>query len=412
MVSTRRYLRSNINNSQLTILILLFAMLVWDIGIPGFSIIPTLIIASFAIILNFHSKKLLISRTDITLMSFGCLCLVISLMNFVFIPNADIFEALRMIRFFIAMVSIWIICNAWNVTMKDSFLIIIVVLLVHSFVLGLQIISYDFKVISASFIGLTKELFDLRGFGLTGAYDTAGAFLCIAILFIFAYKKWAPFIRYSLIIFIWALGFSTGRTFMLVGSAIVTLLLLYSIFSARGTKIEKYVLFQSIVLIGFVSGFLYSIFSDLWLLTTYRFLNLDESANTIAYAGYYAGSGNVLTTINNFNFSSNIQYFFGTGKTLTQIDIGFLKTLYTYGFIIGPLMLLYMFILIFLAYKKFEKMDLRIVGLAFFMVFVIYNIKMQSFFSSGYSEILFLILFAKESFDVKHRKVGRLKNSY
>ena len=412
MINTGTYFERNLNNLQLTILISFFALLIWDIALPGFSIIPTLIIASLAIILGFYSKKLLISRTETTLILFGFMLLVLSLACFLLMPNADIFEVLRMFRFFIAMISIWIICNVWNVTMRDSLLIIIAVLLIHSIAMGLQIISYDFKIFSASFIGMTKELFVLRSFGLTGAYDTAGAFLCIAILFIYAYKNWSPLTRYTLIIFIWAIGFSTGRTFMLAGSIIVISLMLYSLFSSRGTRGEKYVIFQSIILIGFIAGYLYTIFSDLFLITLEQTFDLDNLGGSDQRdAGYYAGSANTLADTSSFNLSNNMEYLFGTGKTLVQSDIGFLKTFYTYGFIIGPFMLLYIFLLIYLVYKKFLKMNLKIVGLTFFMVYVIYNIKMQSFFSSGYSEILLLLLFAKQSFNVKYRHVDKLNNS-
>ena len=132
MINTGIYFERNLNNLQLTIMISFFALLIWDIALPGFSIIPTLIIASLAIILGFYSKKLLISRTEITLILFGFMLLVLSLACFLLMPNADIFEVLRMFRFFIAMISIWIICNVWNVTMRDSLLIIIAVLLIHS----------------------------------------------------------------------------------------------------------------------------------------------------------------------------------------------------------------------------------------------------------------------------------------
>ena len=281
----------------------------------------------------------------------------------------------------------------------------------HSIALGLQIISYDFKIFSASFVGMTKELFVLRGFGLTGAYDTAGAFLCIAILCIYAYKNWSPFIRYTLIILIWTIGFSTGRTFMIAGSIIVISLMLYSLFSSRGTGREKYVLFQSIILLSFIAGYLYTIFSDILLITLEQTFNLNNLGGSYQRdSGYYAGSANTLADTSAFNLSSNMEYLLGTGKTLFQSDIGFLKTFYTYGFIIGPLMSLYIFLLIYLVYKKFLKMNLKIVGLIFFMVYVIYNIKMQAFFSSGYSEILLLLLFAKESFNVKYRHADKLNN--
>ena len=90
-----------------------------------------------------------------------------------------------------------------------------------------------------------------------------------------------------------------------------------------------------------------------------------------------------------------MEYLLGTGKTF-QSDIGFLKTFYTYGFIIGPLMSLYISFNLF-GLQEILKNELKDCGIIFFMVYVIYNIKMQAFFSSGYSEILLLLLFAKES---------------
>ena len=68
---------------------------------------------------------------------------------------------------------------------------------------------------------------------------------------------------------------------MIVGSIIVISLMLYSLFSSRGTGCEKYVLFQSIILLSFIAGYLYTIFSDILLITLEQTFNLNNLGEVI-----------------------------------------------------------------------------------------------------------------------------------
>ncbi|MDA8755066.1 hypothetical protein N9M70_05670, partial [Luminiphilus sp.] len=204
-----------IQGIRLITLVAIYALLIWSINFPGFSFIPTLSVFFLAVVLLVGSDRILIDGNDIVILFFALTLLILTTGWFFLFSDADFFQVLRMFRFFIAMLSIWLICNIWNVTFKDSLLVLTIVLLVHVFALVLQIFSFDLKLLFSVLVGMEKEIFVLRGFGLTAAYDTAGAFLCFVMLFIHASKNLSPFSRYSLIIFVWATGFSTGRTFML-----------------------------------------------------------------------------------------------------------------------------------------------------------------------------------------------------
>ncbi|MDA8754871.1 hypothetical protein N9M70_04645, partial [Luminiphilus sp.] len=116
-----------------------------------------------------------------------------------------------------------------------------------------------------------------------------------------------------------------------------------------------------------------------------------------AYSGYYAGSGNVLANYSAFNIKDEIGYLIGTGRTLHDSDLGFLKTFYTYGFIVGSMLHLYFATLLYFVYRKFSRVNLQLVGFLVAMVFFVYNVKMQAFYSSGYSEILLLLLFSMDT---------------
>lgn len=388
-----------IQGIRLITLIAIYALLIWSINFPGFSFIPTLSVFFLAVVLLVGSDRILIDGNDIVILFFALTLLILTTGWFFLFPDADLFQVLRMFRFFIAMVSIWLISHIWNITFNDSLFVLIIVLLIHVFALALQIFSYELKLLFAALVGLKSEIFMLRGFGLTSAYDTAGAFLCFVMLFIYASKNVSPFSRYSLIIFVWAVGFSTGRTFMLVGSTIFLVLLLQGLFSSRASRREKFVVLQFMILVIFIASFLMNIFGDLALQTIDRlFDDYDyEAQGNQTYSGYYAGSGNVLADTNAFNVVDEIGYLIGTGKTLHNSDLGFLKTFYTYGFIFGSMLNIYFITLLYFVYRKFSRMNLQLVGFLVAMIFFVYNVKMQSFYSSGYSEIMLFLLFSKET---------------
>ncbi len=396
-----------IQGIRLITLIAIYALLIWSINFPGFSFIPNLSVFFLAVVLLVGSDRILIDGNDIVILFFALTLLILSTGWFFLFPDADFFQVLRMFRFFIAMVSIWLISHIWNITFNDSLFVLIIVLLIHAFALALQIFSYELKLLFAALVGLKKEIFVIRGFGLTSAYDTAGALLCFVMLFIHASKNASPFSRYSLIVFVWAVGFSTGRTFMIVGSAIFLVLSLQGLFSSRVSRRERFVVLQFAILVIFIAGFLMNIFSDLVLETIGRsFDGYDYQAQgNQTYSGYYAGSGNVLADASAFNITDEIGYLIGTGKTLHNSDLGFLKTFYTYGFIVGSMLSIYFITLLYFVYRKFSRMNLQLVGFLVVMIFFVYNVKMQSFYSSGYSEIMLLLLFSKETSLTKSNQV-------
>ena len=55
------------------------------------------------------------------------------------------------------------------------------------------------------------------------------------------------------------------------------------------------------------------------------------------------------------------------------------------------------YVLCYFVYRKFSRMNLQLVGFLVAMIFFVYNVKMQSFYSSGYSEIMLFLLFSKET---------------
>lgn len=384
---------------KLFTLVTIFALLMWSIDIPGFSFIPTLSVFLLAVVLVLSSDRPLSKSKNILIIGFAFTLLFLSLVWFFLFPDADLFQVLRMSRFFVAMVAIWVISSVWNVTFKDSLLVLTIVLLVHVFALVLQFFSFELKLLFAVLVGAKQEVFALRGFGLTAAYDTAGAFLCFVMLFIYASKNLGPFSRYSLILFVFTIGHSTGRTFMIFGSTICCLLLLHSLISSHTSRREKFFVLQAALLLIFIIGFLFNIFGDLILQTIGRlFTSFDyQIQDSQTYGGYYAGSGSVLADASSFDITDEVGYLIGTGRTLVHSDIGFLKTFYTYGFIVGSMMQLYFIYLLYLVFRKFSRMNLNLVGFLFVVTFFIYNIKMQSFYSSGYSEILLLLLFSMDT---------------
>ena len=377
-------------------LIFITAILVWSIGLPGFSVIPNLILLFFTLLLLKKHGLPIIKLRDFNFLLCAYSLLILSVAWFLIIADSAEFQVFRMARFFISGACIWVILNIWKVAFGTVVKILLIVLLFHALALALQIFSFPLKLWFAAIVGVETELFEFRGFGLTTAYDTAGAYICFAILFLYASKLWTPWIRFGLLLGLWALGLSTGRTFFLIGTVITLSLLCHVMCSRESSKSERIIGLSGLLVFLAVVVPLWAIYGDLVIDTTKTMFALDSALSGAQHSesGYNLGSGNVLLDMFYFPLDKEIEYLIGTGQTHHSSDIGFLKTFYTYGIFVGTLMSSFMLVILYFVGKMFSEIKLSFVGVFFAGLIIVYNIKMQSFFSSGYSEIIFLLLYS------------------
>lgn len=277
--------------------------------------------------------------------------------------------------------------------------VLIAVLLVNAVVVVVSIIMPDIKAYLAELYGFDKRFVDLRSFGLTAGYDTAG-YLCVigAILsFIGAYYRAA--VRYSLIglVFVAATVF-TSRSSMLL--AIILMAGVCAVYILNGRWSLK-VISLGYIAVG-VSVAIYYVAP--LILLTFELGILQES--NIDYTSNYAETD--LSSWYEAMWAlpeDPVSVLFGTGKNVETSDVGYVKLIYMIG-VVGLLLVNLIYVYMFYVVKVLNhlaksgtiQMDIggRILAhslMAIIFLMFIVNIKNLYFLTRGYHELIVIMFF-------------------
>ena len=386
-----------------------------NINIPGYDLVPiaclffiTLLSAKY----SFFSISIPSNIIHLWLLIGAYLCY--SFFFSLFYIDFDINEDLRIARGLASFVLIAFLLQSRELKIESLAKIIVFFCALHVLTIVIQILDYDLKMSMANLLGFDKESGSFRAFGLSMAYDTAGAWICIGMIFSsYLFKKRSNAKFLLLILFFWLGGLFTGRTFMLLGTFI-----LFCIFLNIRMKINKMPQIKAIfntLLILFLFILSYLLYKFGWIiLDLVRFL-IDQNyavsgevVSELADAGYYWGSAQYLFTRTDafFMFDKAYEILFGFQKTLVAVDIGYLKDIYTNG-VLGFIFSLAIYQIIFLTiYKKAKIHNMRFEIFLLIMLYLLMHIKLQVFFSSGYHELLLFIMMAKYSNEKENNKLA------
>lgn len=247
--------------------------------------------------------------------------------------------------------------------------VFITIVVFHSLIVVAGAFNQQFFEIMASLINYEKLWWLGRGNGLTTSFDTAGFLILIAIILLSDnITKLKSLLAFSLLI----MGFFTGRTFMVLGP--IAFLLYHFAFQRR-----------------FYYILMFSIIAFLFVLVLEQFLPFYNIAIDIVGSvgqgdGYYNTTGRLLEWGGQI---ANYMTFLGVGGDLIGIDLGYLKTLY-YG---GAIYFLFQLVFVVLFPLSLIRDDNYLRILSLLLIFLIYNIKVYSFFASIFMPAFFLALF-------------------
>ncbi len=290
--------------------------------------------------------------------------------------------------------------------------ILIAVLLVNAIVIIISIPVPDIKVYLAELYGFNKKFVDLRGFGLTSGYDTAG-YLCIigAILSAFKiYYKGESWYSLIIIVFIVATFFTSRSSMMLAGFLTIGICVAFIL---KGRWILK------IVSVGYiVAGIYVSIYYVLPLvLSTFAWGALQASNNN--YTSNFAATDLSLWYETMWILPENlISVLFGAGEVVKTSDLGYVSLIFMIG-IVGLAWVAFMYMYIFFVAKalhnsvkcEYLKVD---VGrnillwslMSIILLMYVINFKNLYFLTRGYHELIIILFFFVLGLSRKNSTLG------
>ena len=371
----------------LLILVLYFQMF----GIKIFGFIDLQIIVLFVVVLLYSkSSQLYIERKYFLSILLLMVLLGYSMLLFLISDNGSVFELLRIARALVSSVLLYIYFSFIPFCYQKVVRVIVLMIFLHAVFIVVEMMYPEFKIFMSGLLGNESVLGSLRAFGLTAAYDTAGAYLIMGM--ILSYYIWTRSennIYILLVLFFCAAGFATGRTFMVIGALSFVLIMMHYIFASRFSSMKLFVL--GAISVGFYLFFLYA-FPVLY--DAYMFVVGGGGIN-VGYhgSGYYVGT--ISTLMDQRIVPDSVAgTIFGTGATLIRSDIGYYKVVYTVGFV-GVLMYFVYYIVLYSIFSyKISRYDMRMVLIPLFLIMLIYNYKMQVLLSRGFHEILVIMLFS------------------
>ncbi len=310
--------------------------LMFSVEIAGISLKYPFLIIIFVIVSVFSGK--IVNNTDVSPIpiSIGIL-LIYSTTIMIINQRNNTFELLRFIRCLVSFFSIdmFISCNKYN--RKDILKSLIFVLILHSIAIILGIIYPSFKELIVPISQYNKSFLRYRSTGLLSGYDDAG-FLCnVGLILNYTIQKDENRngLNYQTLLFIIASALSSR--FNMLCMAIIMFIIVG--IESKGKKIIHKILALVIALIGGGIALLF------WILTT----NVNPSLKSSLLASYpqlnllynnlissYVDYGVYTNAINRHWKPEEIGLFeciFGKGVRTERTDIGYVKSMYSYGII-------------------------------------------------------------------------------
>ncbi len=369
----------------------------------------------FGLVFLFFIKKVFVSREYVVVVMFVAVVALHSILVVFFNGMDDLQPILRHFRALISTVLLGLIFYnlAINSVLSSATLInvLIAVLLVNASVIMLSIIFPDIKINLTELYGFDKKFVDLRSFGLTAGYDTAG-YLCIigaTLSAACAYYKGA--VRYSFIflVFISAVFFTSRSSMVLAGVLIVGVC---TVFILKGRWTLK------VISAGYiVAGVSVAIYYVVPLIISTFILQTSDITYTSNFAatdlsGWYETMW-ILP-------EHPVSVLLGTGEVVKTSDLGYVSLIFMIG-VVGLLLVALIYVYMFFVVKALNRAVKRgylqmddggrilafsLMTIIFFM-FVI-NFKNLYFLTRSYHELIVILFF----FIMGLSRKGVLERSY
>ena len=277
--------------------------------------------------------------------------------------------------------------------------ILIAVLLINAIIIIMSIPIPEIKSYLAELYGFNKKFVELRSFGLTAGYDTAG-YLCIigAILSAFkVYYKASLWNSLIIIVFIVA-TFFTSRSSMIL--AVFLTIGICAVFILKGRGILK------IISVGYIiAGIYISIYYVLPLvLSTFAWGTLQVSNND--YTSNFAATNLSLWYETMWILPDNpVSVLFGAGEVVKTSDLGYVSLIFMIG-VVGLAWVISIYMYIFFIARALHRSEqyeyLKTdVGrnillwslMSIILLMYVINFKNLYFLTRGYHELIIILFF-------------------
>lgn len=355
----------------------------------------------FLALLKRNRSAIRISKYE-ALFFMGAIWIGIYSLTIVLINNSsDYFETLRFLRATTTYCAIGMFIYRWNVGAVETRKMLEKILFIHAICIIAGVVYPEFKQMTQFISGFEKAFSSIRSTGLTSSYEGAG-FLCIVGLLlniphIMLRKK--KMMNYRSFIYVVAIMF-TSRTSITVLALVIIIIFLYSI-KLGGIKgilnIIKYVfpiLCISALFIIITTNFGSSLRDSVY--NKYPMLrNTYEIVNS-SYTDYGVHTSVIERNISIDENLGLLNLTFGSGYRVADKDPGYIKTLYSIGFI-GILMQITIYITSIKNLAKVSKnceqqvRSIATIYMCIVLCMFILEFKMVFVFSSTYFELLSLI---------------------
>ena len=267
----------------------------------------------------------------------------------------------------------------------------------HAAAIYLQIVMPGVRGPIAGLVGIGAEraFFPWRAFGLAGSYDAASFFIAVGMVLALAGMLQERRPRYLVeSLLLWGAGVLTGRTFWLVGTILLAVIILVTAFRGRG--FSRFVVIGGALAVGI---WLAIAVGPLLLLSLFpeRYGFSVELERALRSAGYYAGTAEVLRS--SIRYPSGASFLLGAGSNAAWTDFGYLKIIFMNGIVGLGLLFGFHLWLAGGALARWYRLptrpasDLLLAGV--FVLLLAYNVKFLVFGSRAAFELFLLLAFAR-----------------
>ncbi|MFH5835238.1 hypothetical protein ACHAL6_04060 [Proteiniclasticum sp. C24MP] len=327
----------------------------------------------------------------------GIYALSISALN----ASNDYFEVFRSFRAATTYLVIGLFIYRWEIRTHEILRILETILFIHAISIIIGVIYPDFEQIIAFISGFEKTNLNLRSTGFSPSYEGAG-FLCIVGIILnipnVIIKK-SKFFNNKSLIYIIAVIF-TSRTSILVLTMLIGVVFMYALKKGMlksSINILKYIFPLLILAVSFF--IMTTNFGSNYRTEVYKYM--PKLANTIerfdsSYTDYGIHTSVVQRHISIDENIKPIKLIFGSGYRIANKDPGYIKSIYSIGFIgmfAGVFMYLKSTKNLYKIWKKYKLKDNMYPVIYFWITILIllFEIKMTFIMSSIYFELLSLL---------------------
>lgn len=399
-------MRSGLAFSHLLVFIALVSA-IWGPKIGGY--FDLMVLMPAAVLMLWMIDGRVVAPRRLYTVGLGLTLLVIVWAGIAFLLNdtSDFQGLLRSARAFISVLVLvplfYLLASRQVLSPCSGFILLVLALFVNTLAVYAQVIFPSLQEMMSQLWGFNKPLRDVRAFGLTAGYDSAGYLAALLAASAFAaslvFRSWRWFAFF--VICAGAVGF-TSRTSMLTLAGLVALVFLLNIKVWKGNGVR--------VGLAMAGG----VFAFTWYVLPMILSGVSEfeMAGTHEFRDY---TSNYATTSLTDIFEQMVAtpqdlwtWVLGSGEIVSWSDIGYVKILHLGG---APLLCVMIAFYVYIyraarsaaryaqavnkdnwAEEKWARLWTEVIGLTLILMFV-GNLKNLYFFTRGYHE-LFLIIVA------------------